>query len=211
MSVGLPWVSLRRSYFLPWVSVRTRAGLVNGWSSTVAACVFASIDTSAMGFLLSLSLPPQADRVSAAATTSAAAGTIFLTMEHFSWWVGGSVERVGPGRVPAPPWSRSGRTTRPARTPKATPATPMTMPTMPSTRAVPSWEEDEDAAVSLFFSDASEDFEESEPDAAVAPCASSAGGRQLEDGGGGSPAPRRLPSAPRSSGRPPCWSTSGRP
>lgn len=57
---------------------------MNGWSSTVAACVFASTDTSAMGFLLSLSLPPQADRVSAAAATSAAASTDFLTMEHCS-------------------------------------------------------------------------------------------------------------------------------
>lgn len=82
MSVGLPLVCSRRSYFLPWVSVRTRFGLVNGWSSTVAALVFASAETSAMGFLALSSLLPQADRVSAAAATNAATSTVFLRMDR---------------------------------------------------------------------------------------------------------------------------------
>lgn len=80
MSVGLPLVRSRRSYFLPWVSVRTRSGLVNGWSSTVAALVFAWAETSARGLLAS-SLLPQADRVSAAAATNAATSTVFLRMD----------------------------------------------------------------------------------------------------------------------------------
>src|SRR5690349_23807496 len=62
-----------------------------------------------MGFLLSLSLLPQADRVSAAATTSAAAGTSFLTMEHC--FLVGRWSGAGPGRCVPAPWSRSGRTT----------------------------------------------------------------------------------------------------
>lgn len=56
---------------------------MNGWSSTVAALVLGWTDTSAMGFFAPLSsLPPQADRVSAAAATNAAASTVFLRMEH---------------------------------------------------------------------------------------------------------------------------------
>lgn len=55
---------------------------MNGWSSTVAALVLAWTDTSATGFFAPSSLLPQADRVSAAAATNAAASTVFLRMEH---------------------------------------------------------------------------------------------------------------------------------
>lgn len=55
---------------------------MNGWSRAVAALVFGWTDTSAMGFLAPSSLLPQADRVSAAAATNAAASTVFLDMEH---------------------------------------------------------------------------------------------------------------------------------
>lgn len=53
---------------------------MNGWSSNVAAWVFAWAETSARGLLAS-SLLPQADRVSAAAATNAAASTVFLRMD----------------------------------------------------------------------------------------------------------------------------------
>lgn len=54
---------------------------MNGSSSTVAALVFAWTETSARGLLAS-SLLPQADRVSAAAATNAAASTVFLRMDR---------------------------------------------------------------------------------------------------------------------------------
>ena len=79
MSVGLPLVSARKSNFLPLVSVRTKSGLANGRSSSVAAWVFAEAETSATGLLEPLSpLLPQAVRVSAAAAARAAAVSAVL-------------------------------------------------------------------------------------------------------------------------------------
>lgn len=53
---------------------------MNGWSSTVAALVFAWAETSARSLLAS-SLLSQADRVSAVAATNAATSTFFLRMD----------------------------------------------------------------------------------------------------------------------------------
>ncbi len=86
MSVGLPLVASRRSYSLPFVSVRTRFGLVNGWSRTVAALSFGAALTSAIAEEPVLSSPvPQAERASAAAAANATAVTAFLLrMEEMS-------------------------------------------------------------------------------------------------------------------------------